>query len=174
MHHATWHQLLHLRLLSCTAGHIIIGKQDILATVHGSFLCASVEIGTLRRALMYVCELRQAKPRTLAQRHGSADLNAYASGLWTQATALDTAGSVMGTGFPQTAAARMSNAVPGQQRADGVTGEASKAPQNKPGSPAAAKSQRNLTVQIFLHCARIDVSHIALAACGRSASQQQC
>ena len=114
---------------------------------------------------MYACELRQAKPRTLAQRHGSADLNAYASGLWTQATAMDTAGSMMGAGMAQ-AAAGMSNAVPGQQRADGVPGEASKAPINKPGSPGVAKLQRNLTVQIFLHCARIDVGHIAFAACG--------
>lgn len=137
---------------SVHAGHLILGKQDVIATIHGSFLCASLEIGTLRRALMYACELRQAKPRALGNPHNTpADPNMQASRL--QPT-LSATGSMMvppearlsGGPGPGIAAGRASLDAPALQHLQG-----------RPVKSSAAKSKRNLTVQVFLHCARIDV-----------------
>lgn len=136
--------------VACVAGHVVAGKQDVLATVHGSFLCASIEIGTLRRALMYACELRQAKPRTMSRTQlPSADLTAGPSGLWTQTASGDIPGPTSGSVMAQ--APRLSGASAAELQAARSSADAGRL-------QAQAKAKRNLTVQIFLHCARIDVS----------------
>ena len=136
-----------------------MGKQDLIATIHGSFLCASLEIGMLRRALMYVCELRQAKPRALGHPNSSqADPSMQA--FKTQPTR-DAAGSFLGaTDVAQAATARLSWApTSGSSAAGRVSGDAAPiAMQGKVLKGNTVKSRRNLTVQVFLHCARIDVS----------------
>lgn len=131
------------------AGHIIVGKRGIIATMHGSFLCASLEIGMLRRALMYACELHQAQPRAPARLHAPR-------------TPLHRQGSV-----PR----QQSSSDEYPQEAP-VTGpnQASVASAPAPAVPAKPSVKRNLTVQVFLHCARIDVSfpclvHFRLACC---------
>lgn len=135
------------------AGHLILGKQDVIATIHGSFLCASLEIGTLRRALMYACELRQAKPRALGNPLNTpADPSMQASRL--QPT-LSATGSMM-----MSPDVRLSGAT-GLGSAAGRASLDAPAPQHlqsRTAKSSAAKSKRNLTVQVFLHCARIDVS----------------
>ncbi|KAL3140964.1 hypothetical protein ABBQ32_005486 [Trebouxia sp. C0010 RCD-2024] len=75
------------------SGHVIVGKQDVIATIHGSFLCASLEIGMLRRALMYVCELRQAKPRAL--RHSNAPQAEPSMQAFKLQPIVDAAGSIL-------------------------------------------------------------------------------
>ena len=101
---------------------------------------------------MYACELRQAKPRALGNPHNTpADPSMQASRL--QPT-LSATGSMMmspdvrlsgATGLG-TAAGRASLDAPAPQHLQSRTAKSS-----------AAKSKRNLTVQVFLHCARIDV-----------------
>ena len=120
----------------------------MIATVHGSFLCASLEIGMLRRALMYVCELQNAKPRTA----GSAQrVSADPSMPPSSSLPLRKSSSIMaGLDMAHTAA----------QWAGRVSAEtAHMQTQAKPVATAVAKFRRNLTMQVFLHCARIDVSY---------------
>ena len=152
-HHA-W-----IKFANVYAGHLILGKQDVVATIHGSFLCASLEIGMLRRALMYVCELRQAKPRALGHPHNTpADSNMQASKL--QLTQSATGSMMMAPSAAQAANARLPGGLGSGSAAGRVSVDASaSAPQqSKAVKSSAAKSKRNLTVQVFLHCARIDVS----------------
>lgn len=141
------------------AGHLILGKQDVIATIHGSFLCASLEIGMLRRALMYACELRQAKPRALPYPHNTpADPDMQAFKL--QSTLSATGSMMMAPDAAQAANARLPAGTGSGSAAGRVSVDASaSAPQqSKAGKISAAKFKRNLTVQVFLHCARIDVS----------------
>ena len=141
------------------AGHLILGKQDVIATIHGSFLCASLEIGMLRRALMYACELRQAKPRALGHPHITpTDPNMQVSKL--QPTLSATSSMMMAPDAAQAANARLPGGTGSGIAAGRVPVEASASAlqQSKAVRSIAAKSKRNLTVQVFLHCARIDVS----------------
>ena len=125
----------------------------MIATIHGSFLCASLEIGMLRRALMYVCELRQAKPRALGHPHNApADPNMQASKL--QRTPSAGGNIMMAPDAPQAAGTRLSWA---STRGSAAGSASVEAVQGKALKGAAARSKRNLTVQVFLHCARIDV-----------------
>ncbi|KAL3144164.1 hypothetical protein ABBQ32_003948 [Trebouxia sp. C0010 RCD-2024] len=140
------------------SGHVIVGKQDVIATIHGSFLCASLEIGMLRRALMYVCELRQAKPRAL--RHSNAPQAEPSMQAFKLQPIVDAAGSMSAApDTAQAANARLSWATAsGSTAAHRVSGEAAPSTvQGKVLKGTAAKSKRNLTVQVFLHCARIDL-----------------
>ena len=126
--------------------------------MHGSFLCASLEIGMLRRALMYVCELRQAKPRGLGSPHTtSPDPNLLSSTLRPRAYGADSGSNIAGADLSQTAARRYSGEGTEAQWAGRVSEETT-GMQAKPVSSAAGKHKRNLTIQVFLHCARIDVS----------------
>lgn len=148
------------------AGHIIVAKQDVIATVHGSFLCASLEIGMLRRALMYLCELRQAKPRATASHHAiRADPSLplqhrphpYAAESTSGAAGADLSQKAAGKVFGATTASPWSGRTSGDKTAVA-----------KPVHTTAAKPKRNLTMQVFLHCARIDVSmhsYTCLPAC---------
>ena len=145
---------------SLHAGHLILGKQDVLATIHGSFLCASLEIGMLRRALMYACELRQAKPRALTHPHHNAPADPNMQAFKLQPTLSATGSMMMAPDAAQTANARLPGGTGSGIAAGRVSVDASaSAPQqSKAVRSTAAKSKRNLTVQVFLHCARIDVS----------------
>lgn len=110
--------------------------------MHGSFLCASLEIGMLRRALMYACELQQAQPRAPARLHAPS-------------------GATDGQGSPlrqQTSTDEYSLASPTPAPVDSSASAAGSA--QAAAAPAVVKPRvrRNLTVQVFLHCARIDVS----------------
>lgn len=108
---------------------------------------------------MYVCELRQAKPRALGHAHPApADLSMQAHKLQ---PALDAAGSMMvAPDATQAANARLSWAsASGGTAAGRVSGDAApNAMQAKVQKATPVRSKRNLTVQVFLHCARIDVS----------------
>lgn len=150
--------MLRCDIANVYAGHLILGKQDVIATIHGSFLCASLEIGMLRRALMYACELRQAKPRALGHPHSTpADSNMQAFKL--QPTQSATGSMMMAPDAAQAASARLPGGA-GLGSAAGrvsVDAFASAPQQSKAVKSSAAKSKRNLTVQVFLHCARIDV-----------------
>ncbi|KAL0042783.1 hypothetical protein WJX79_011021 [Trebouxia sp. C0005] len=137
------------------SGHIIVAKQDVIATVHGSFLCASLEIGMLRRALMYLCELRQAKPRATASHHAiRADPSLplqhrphpYAAESTSGAAGADLSQKAAGKVFGATTASPWSGRTSGDKTAVA-----------KPVHTTAAKPKRNLTMQVFLHCARIDL-----------------
>lgn len=141
------------------AGHVIIGKQDVIVTIHGSFLCASLEIGMLRRALMYVCELRQAKPRALGHPHTPADPTLQSAKLQQTMHGNDISSSMSVPDLAQATSARLSGSSAAGSRAGRVSLEtAPGAAQSKAGQGVAAKAKRNLTMQVFLHCARIDVS----------------
>ena len=117
------------------AGHIIIGRKDIIATMHGSFLCASLEIGMLQRALKYACELQQAQPRAPAHLHALRPSPHCQGSAPRQQTSSDE--------YPQETP---------------VTDPSQAAKASAPAVPAKPSVKRNVTVQVFLHCARIDVS----------------
>lgn len=156
---ATFKQTCLSSSVTC-AGHIILGKQNVIATMHGSFLCASLEIGMLRRALMYACELQQAQPRT----HSASYSRSPAA---TVPRSSPASGRSAGATLPGPASTA-STLAPEQQK-----GLSSSSADATPGgfqqavvAPAAAEAKplakRNLTMQVFLHCARIDVSAPAL------------
>ena len=141
---------------------MIAGKQDVIATVHGSFLCASLEIGMLRRALVYLCELRQAKPRALSYPHSiPGDLNLHPAKHQQTPNEPDvtSSGSMLLPDAAPAAGGRLSGLAAVGSRTGQVSVEAATAAaQGKVVKGAAAKAKRNLTMQVFLHCARIDVS----------------
>ncbi len=146
------------------AGHIIVAKQDVIATVHGSFLCASLEIGMLRRALMYLCELRQAKPRAMASHHATRADPSLPLQHRPHPYAADSTSDAAGVDLSQTAAGK----VIGATTASPWSGRTSGDKLAKAVHTTAGKPKRNLTMQVFLHCARIDVSihcYACLPAC---------
>ncbi len=138
------------------AGHIIVAKQDVIATVHGSFLCASLEIGMLRRALMYLCELRQAKPRTMASHHAARADPSLPPQHRPHPYAADSTSGAAGVDLSQTAAGRVFGATTASPWSSKTSGD--KTAMTKAVHTTAGKPKRNLTMQVFLHCARIDVS----------------
>ena len=112
----------------------------------------------LRRALMYACELREAKPRTMGSPQPSPADSTLPTPLRPHPYAADTTSRVAGLDMGVTAASRMF----GETTAGRTSGETSAVA--KAVNAAAAKSRRNLTMQVFLHCARIDVSPLACTA----------
>ena len=138
------------------AGHIIVAKQDVIATVHGSFLCASLEIGMLRRALMYLCELRQAKPRAMASHHAARADPSLPLQHRPHPHPADSTTDATGVDLSQTAAGRVFGATTASPWSGRTSGD--KAAMTKAVHTTAGKPKRNLTMQVFLHCARIDVS----------------
>ena len=117
--------------------------------MHGSFLCASLEIGMLRRALMYTCELQQAQPRAPARLHVPRTGLPHPQPVLQQAT-LD----------EHTLRSSMLASDHGPASPTGHLPAGSS--QAQAAGPASAKPrvQRNLTGQVFLHCARIDVGSL--------------
>ena len=151
--------------LSFFPGHIIVANQDVIATVHGSFLCASLEIGMLRRALMYLCELRQAKPRAMASHHAARADPSLPPQHRPHPYAADATSDAAGIDLSQTAAGKVFGATTTSPWSGRTSGD--KTTVTKAVHTTAGKPKRNLTMQVFLHCARIDVStciHVCLHA----------
>ena len=113
----------------------------------------------LRRALMYVCELRQAKPRVPGYPHAPADPVLHTAKLHQTMDSDAINNSMSVPELAQATSNRLSGASAAGSRAGRVSLEtAPGAAQSKAVQGAAAKAKRNLTMQVFLHCARIDVS----------------
>lgn len=97
----------------------------------------------LRRALMYACELQHAQPRAPARLHTREDTSRGQGSPLRQQTSSDE----YNLASPMPGVAQSSTPVVGLPQPQG------------PG-PVQAHAKRNLTVQVFLHCARIDVSSL--------------
>ena len=145
------------------AGHIIVAKQDVIATVHGSFLCASLEIGMLRRALMYLCELRHAKPRAMASHHAARADPSLPLQHRPHYYSAESTSDAAGVDLSQTAAGKVFGATTANPWSSRTSGD--KTAVAKPVHTTAGKPKRNLTMQVFLHCARIDVSMHTVHVC---------
>ncbi|DBA93880.1 TPA: hypothetical protein ACH3X3_013925 [Trebouxia sp. C0006] len=137
------------------SGHIIVANQDVIATVHGSFLCAWLEIGMLRRALMYLCELRQAKPRAMASHHAARADPSLPPQHRPHPYAADATSDAAGIDLSQTAAGKVFGATTASPWSGRTSGD--KTTVTKAVHTTAGKPKRNLTMQVFLHCARIDL-----------------
>ena len=68
------------------SGHFSLAPQDVQLTLHGSFFCAALEVGTVRRALLYLCELQLAQPRTAAAAEAADDITSAATATMRDAT----------------------------------------------------------------------------------------
>ena len=136
------------------SGHLVLTSAEVIATLHGSFLCASLEVGSLRRALLYARELQQSMPRVMGQSRTTAQQisttvaqEAHSAGDMEHSTATNMAS--LGPSEHHSAAAG-SDSPPAQPQAAGR----SAATQQR----AASAKPRSMTMQLFLHCADINVS----------------
>ena len=146
------------------SGHFSLAPQDVNLTLHGSFFCAALEVGTVRRALLYLCELQLAQPRTAAAAEAADDVTSAATatmrdatqcGLTAQgqATAVREDGAV--SWLQQGAAA---GATAGQLGAAGGSPSTSWSPAPAANGKAVRRREaRKLSMQMSVDCIHISV-----------------
>ncbi|KAK9808775.1 hypothetical protein WJX72_003363 [[Myrmecia] bisecta] len=126
------------------SGHIVLGADEIKATMDGSFFFASLEIGMLRRALQYAGELAQPPPSLARSRTLNSTFRMNSGAVRSNSMAAAAAAAVLASASEQ------------------------KPPQKTPASQAAAEPRRlshkgrpqprrKLCVELYTHCGHIDV-----------------
>ena len=149
------------------SGHFSLAPQEVQLTLHGSFFCAALEVGTVRRALLYLCELQLAQPRTAATAEAADDIASAAMATMQDATQRGLTAQGQATAVREDGAvswlqqATAAGFAAGQPGAAGSSTSWSAAPAAN-GKTARKKEARKLSMQMSVDCIHISVRPLVL------------